>query len=92
MLNGDGSDTWAYSVLQKNLLYYKERFNRVTLGNIYDVFYDKDDRINIDRIFRGEKKVLEKAYNEVMGTINQFMDIQTKYMSDDKNKENIIDL
>ena len=93
MLNGDGSDTWAYSVLQKNLLYYKERFNRVTLGNIYDVFYDKDDRINIDRIFRGEKKVLEKAYNEVMGTINHFVDIQNKYMSDDnKNKENIIDL
>ena len=40
-----------------------------------------------------EKRVLEKAYNEVMGTINQFVDIQNKYMSDDnKNKENIIDL
>ena len=84
-MEGDGSDTWAYDVLNKNLLYYKELFERITLSKIYEYFKDKDDRINIERVLRGEKKVIEKALKRVSKTINQFMEIQTKYMSGDNN-------
>ena len=84
VLKGDGSDTWAYAILNSNLRYYKNYFETFTLSKIYDYFYDKDDRINIERIIRGEKKVIEKALKRVSKIIDQFMDIQTKYMNDDK--------
>jgi hypothetical protein len=87
-LQGDGTDTWAYDVLNKNLQYYKEYFERITLSEIYENFKDKDDRINIERIIRGEKRVIEKAIKHIYKTINQFMEIQTKYMSDDNNGNN----
>ena len=90
-LKGDGSDTWAYDFMQKNLKFYLEKFDRMNLASIYKEFYEKDDRENVERILRGEKRVIEKAYKKVMKTINQLMDIQTKYLSG-KNKEAIIDL
>ena len=84
ILKGDGSDTWAYAILNSNLRYYKDYFETFTLSKIYDYFYDKDDRINVERIIRGEKKVIEKALKRVSKTIDQFMDFQNKYMNDDK--------
>ena len=58
------------------------------------MFYDKDDRINIERIYRGEKKVIEDAYNKVIKIIDQFTEIQEKYMKDGKNNKHakIVDL
>lgn len=91
VLNRDGSDTWAYDVLDKNLKYYKEYFERLTLSKIYEYFSDKDDRINIERIIRGEKKMIERALKRISKTINQFMQIQSQYMSGD-NKNNIIEI
>ena len=92
ILNGDGSDTWAYAVLEGNLKYYKDYFETLTLAKIYEYFDDKDDRINIERIIRGEKKVIEKACKRVSKTVSQFMEIQTKYMNDDIHTLNISDL
>ena len=89
-LKGDGSDTWAYEVLVKNLKFYLEKFEKMNLASIYKEFYEKDDRENVERIIRGEKKMVEKAFKKVMKTVNQFMDIQKKYMG--KNKEGVIDL
>lgn len=94
MLGGDGSDNWAYGVLENNLHFYKEHFEKVTPNKIYEIFYDKDDRTNIDRIYRGEKKVIDEAYDKVNSIIDQFIEIQDKYMKDGKNDKNkkIIDL
>lgn len=91
-LKGDGSDTWAYDVLQKNLQFYKEKFERMTLSRIYDVFYDSNDRTNIERIIRGEKHSIERGIKKISKTVNQLLDIQTNYLSGDKSKENIIEL
>ena len=94
MLGGDGSDNWAYGVLENNLHFYKEHFEKITIDKIYEIFYDKDDRVNIERIYRGEKKVIDEAYDKVNKIIDQFMEIQDKYMKDGKNDKNkkIIDL
>ena len=94
LLGGDGSDNWAYGVLENNLHFYKEHFEKITISQIYDKFYDKDDRINIERIYRGEKKVIDDAYDKVNGIIDQFTEIQEKYMKDRKNSKNakIVDL
>ena len=94
LLGGDGSDNWAYGVLENNLHFYKEHFEKITISQIYDKFYDKDDRINIERIYRGEKKVIDDAYDKVNGIIDQFTEIQEKYMKDGKNSKNakIVDL
>ena len=94
ILGGDGSDNWAYGVLENNLHFYKEHFEKITISQIYDKFYDKDDRINIERIYRGEKKVIDDAYDKVNGIIDQFTEIQEKYMKEGKNSKNakIVDL
>ena len=94
MLGGDGSDNWAYGVLENNLHFYKEHFEKITLTQIYDKFYDKDDRANIERIYRSEKKVIEEAYDKVNKVLDQLEEIQEKYMKDGKNSKNakVIDL
>ena len=94
MLGGDGSDNWAYGVLENNLHFYKEHFEKITIDKIYEIFYDKDDRVNIERIYRKKKKVIDEAYDKVNKIIDQFMEIQDKYMKDGKNDKNkkIIDL
>ena len=94
MLHGDGSDNWAYDVQENNLHFYKEHFEKITKSQIYDIFYDKDDRVNIERIYRGEKKVIDDAYDKVINIIDQFTEIQNKYMKDGKNSKNakVIDL
>ena len=45
----------------------------------------------MERIIRGEKRVIEKAFKKVMKTVNQLVDIQKRYMSGE-NKEGVIDL
>ena len=86
-LNGDGSYRWAYDVLDKNLQYYKEYFEGASLSKIYEYFFDKDDRINIERILNGEKKKIENALKQVSKTINQFMEIKTDYINGGNNQE-----
>jgi hypothetical protein len=94
MLGGDGSDNWAYGVLENNLYFYKEHFEKITLTQIYDKFYDKDDRANIERIYRSEQKVIEAAYEKVNKVLDQLEEIKEKYMKDGKNSKNakVIDL
>ena len=87
VLDGDGSDTWAYTILALNLKYYKEYFERMNLSEIYEVFYDKDDRINIERIIRGEKRVIDRAIDKISETIDQFVEIQEKYLKKDDKQD-----
>ena len=66
---------------------YKKYFEWASLSKIYEYIFDKDDRINIERILNGEKKKIENALKQVTKTINQFMEIKTDYMNGDNNTE-----
>ncbi len=71
LLKGDGTEKWAYDIILLNLKFYKDLFEGITMDKIYDIYYDTDDRINIDRIIRGERKIIFKVYE----TIDKVKDI-----------------
>ena len=71
LLKGDGNEKWAYDIILLNLKFYKDLFEGITMDKIYDIYYDTDDRINIDRIIRGERKIIFKVYE----TIDKVKDI-----------------
>ena len=83
MLQGDGSDTWGYDVLDINLNFYKEHFEGITLDKIYDIYYDSDDRINIERIIRGERNIVQKIYDKA----NKIIDVHLENLEKKKKKE-----
>ena len=80
-LNGDGSEIWSYNVLESNLYFYKEHFDTITKTKIYEIFYNKDDRINIERIVRGEKKMIE----DKLAQVSKILDVIIE--EDRKNKK-----
>ena len=88
LLQGDGSDTWGYDVLDINLNFYKEHFEEITLDKIYDIYYDSDDRINIERIIRGERNVVEKVYDKANKIIDKHLEKIEKERMKEKAKEN----
>ena len=93
LLHGDGSDAWAYDVVEINLNSYKEHFEGITLNKIYDIYYDTDDRINIERIIRGEGKIVKDIYDKANKIIDKFLDKlekeeREKKMKKEKDKKN----
>ena len=73
ILMGDGSDSWAYDILEINLNSYKEHFEGITLDKIYDIYFDSDDRVNIQRIIRGERKFVNTIYDKANKIIDFFL-------------------
>ena len=78
VLQGDGSDSWAYDLLDLNLNFYKEHFEGITLDRIYEIYYDTDDRINIERIIRGERKIVQTIYDKAYKIIDVFLEKEEK--------------
>ena len=86
LLQGDGSDTWAYDILEMNLNFYKEHFEGITMNKIYEIYIDSDDRINIERIIRGERKIIETIYDKANKIIDKYLENLEKQESK-KNKK-----
>ena len=78
LLNGDGTEIWAYDIVELNLNFYKEHFEGITLEKIYDIYYDTDDRTNIERIIRGETKIILKAYEDANKVIDVLIEEEEK--------------
>ena len=78
MLNGDGSDVWAYDITEMNINVYKEHFESITLDKIYDIYYDTDDRINIERIIRGERKIIIEADDKINKILDKLIEEENK--------------
>ena len=54
-----------YDVLRTNIQYYRNFFDFITEDRIYKAFYNPEDRINIQRIIKGEKNLVYKCYDQV---------------------------
>lgn len=78
LLNGDGTEIWAYDIVELNMNFYKEHFEGITMEKIYDIYYDTDDRINIERIIRGERKIVLKAYEDINKVIDVLIEEEEK--------------
>ncbi len=78
LLNGDGTEIWAYDIVELNMNFYKEHFEGITMEKIYDIYYDSDDRTNIERIIRGERKIVLKAYEDVNKVIDILLEEEEK--------------
>ena len=78
ILGGDGTDVWAYDIIELNLNFYKEHFESITLDQIYDIYYDRDDRINIERIIRGERKIITDADEKINKILDKLIEEERK--------------
>ena len=78
MLNGDGHKLWVYDLIDMNINFYKEHFQGITQTKIFEIFYDKDTRVNIDRIIRGERKIIEDVYDNVSVVIDKLIEEEQK--------------
>ena len=78
MLNGDGHKLWVYDIIDMNINFYKEHFQGITQTKIFEIFYDKDTRVNIDRIIRGERKIIEDVYDKVSVVIDGLIEEEQK--------------
>ena len=91
MLNGDGSNLWVYDIIDMNINFYKEHFQGITQTRIFEIFYDKDTRVNMDRIFRGERKIIEEVYDNVSvvidGLIEEEQEIRRKKRMEEARRQ-----
>ena len=92
ILQGDGTEIWGYNILETNMYSYKEHFENTNRDKIYEMFYDKEDRINIERIFRGESKLLDKIYDKVVNKMDELYEIERKEKREKMMKETESDL
>ena len=68
-----------YDILLENLEAYKKQFEFVPKKKVYETFYNSIDRINVERIIEGDKRILDNAINEV----KKIIDENTKNKIDD---------
>ena len=60
---------------------------------MYEYFKEKEDRVNVERVILGDKKILEKAYKEAEIKAGEYIDLSSRRTDDDNdnndsNKEN----
>ena len=67
-----------YELVINNIFSRKDILNNITISLIYKNFQDKEDRINIDRIIRGENNLINKANSYVEKKASKFIDIKTR--------------
>jgi len=69
---------YPYEILINNIKSYKEYLNNFNLGTIYSYFEKIDDRVNIERIIKGEAKILNKAYEFALKKAAKYIDLKSR--------------
>ncbi len=67
---------WPYEILMNNIKSYKEYIKNYNKDSIYENFHDVDIRNNIERIIKGESRILEKAYLFVRKKASKYFDVE----------------
>ena len=69
---------YPYEILINNLKAYKEYLNNFNLGTIYSYFEKINDRINIERIIKGEAKILNNAYEFAQKKAAKYINLKSR--------------
>ena len=80
---------WPYEILLNNLKAFKEYIVNFGKDKIYEYFKEKEDRINIERVLLGDKKVLEKAYKETEKKAGDYIDLSSRRTDDSEVKTDL---
>ena len=79
---------WPYEILLNNLKAFKEYIANFGHDKIYEYFEEKEDRINVERVILGDKKILEKAYKEAEIKAGNYIDLSSRRTEDDDDNNN----
>ncbi len=81
---------WPYEILLNNLKAFKEYIVNFGKDKLYEYVEDKEDRINIERVILGDKKILVKAYEETELKASEYIDLSSRRTDDsDDNKSEL---
>ena len=69
---------YPYEILINNLNAYKEYLNNFNLETIYSYFEKINDRINIERIIKGEAKILNNAYEFAQKKASKYINLKSR--------------
>jgi hypothetical protein len=76
---------WPFEILLNNLKAFKEYIISFGKDKIYEYFDDKDVRINVERVILGDKKILEKAYEETELKAGEYIDLNSRKTDDSED-------
>ena len=78
----DSGKGWPYEILLNNIKAFKEYIANFGKDKIYEYFENKEDRINIERIILGDKKILDKAYEDTELKAGNYIDLSSRRTDD----------
>ena len=55
-----------------------------TNDKIYEYFEEKEERINIERVIIGDRKILEQAYKKAERKASKYIDLSSRRTDDDE--------
>ena len=76
---------WPFEILLNNLKAFKEYIISFGKDKIYEYFDDKDVRIHVERVILGDKKILEKAYEETELKAGEYIDLNSRKTDDSED-------
>jgi len=76
---------WPFEILLNNLKAFKEYIISFGKDKIYEYFDDKDVRIHVERVILGDKKILEKAYEETELKAGDYIDLNSRKTDDSED-------
>ena len=88
LFNGGDGDAWAYGIFLENIEYYKNYVNSLNSTVINELFENTEDRWNLVKAFRGESKLLEKAYKYIKNKFLGLKKIEAEKKNKNKDKDN----
>jgi hypothetical protein len=88
LFNADDGDAWAYGVLLENIEYYKKYVDSFNSTRINELFENTEDRMNLEKAFKGESKILEKAYKYIKNKYEGLKNIEAEKKNKNKNNKN----
>ena len=78
---------YHYCILSIYIPFYDFFFHLQLKNDIEWNFKEKEDRINIERVLLGDKKILTKAYEDTEIKAGEYIDLSSRRTDDDSDDD-----